>query len=150
MEVILLEDVSNLGRRGQEVRVRPGYARNYLLPQGMALEATHANRAFFEGQRKKIDARLAQEREDATRVAGQIANVRVVIKRRVGETETLYGSVSSSDVAERLEAKGITVDRRRIEMPEGGPIKTLGDHKVAIHLHAEVTAELTVSVEPEE
>lgn len=150
MEVILLDDVHNLGRRGEEVRVKPGYARNYLLPQGKALTASAANRAYFQQQRKKIDARLAAEREDATRIAGQIANVRVVLKRRVGESETLYGSVTASDIAEQLEAKGISIDRRKLELPDGGPIKNLGDHKVGIHLHPEVTAELVVSVEPEE
>ena len=144
MRVILLSDQRSLGRRGQEVEVKPGFARNYLLPQGLALESNKANRAYFEQQRAKIDARHTREREAAAEIAATIAGISLTIAKRVGDSGTLYGSVTASAVAEALEEKGVTVDRRRIDL-EGG-IKTIGEHKVAIDLHPEVIAELTVNV----
>lgn len=144
MQVILLSDQRNLGKRGTVVDVKPGYARNYLVPQGLALEATHANKMYFEQQRKKIDARHTRERDAAAAIAAELASVKVSIAKRVGENEVLYGSVTAADIAEALEKKGITVDKRRIDL-EGG-IKRLGDHPVRIDLHPEVTAEVTVSV----
>jgi large subunit ribosomal protein L9 len=150
MEIILLEDVRNLGQRGEVVTVKPGYARNFLLPRGSALEANRANIAYFEQQRKKIDARHAREREAAMEIAGAIAGVKLSIAKRVGESETLYGSVTNAEIAEELLHKGIEVDRRRIIIGTGHGIKTLGDHVVTIELHPDVTAELQVSVVPEE
>ena len=150
MEVILLRDVRRLGERGQVVRVKPGYARNYLLPQGFGLEATVANRAFFDSQRKKIDARHATEKADATAIAATISAIEISIAKRVGERDTLYGSVTSSDIAERLEDKGVTVNRRRIDLGGVPGLKTLGEHTVAIDLHPEVVAELTVTVVAQE
>jgi len=147
VKVILLSDQRHLGKRGQVVEVKPGFARNYLLPQGMALEATHANISYFEQQRVKIDARHVQEREAAAAIAKQLAGLKITIPKRVGETETLYGSVTAGDVADALAAKGFEVDRRRIDL-EGG-IKTVGDHPVRVELHPEVIAEVTVSVVPE-
>ncbi|HVS04421.1 MAG TPA: 50S ribosomal protein L9 [Thermoanaerobaculia bacterium] len=147
MRVILLSDLRQ-GRRGQEVEVKPGFARNYLLPQGMAVEATDGNRKWFESQRKKIDARAAKERDEAAAVAAEIGGIRLEITKRVGETETLYGSVTATEVGEALAAKGIDVDRRKIDVHGG--IKTVGDHQVLVHLHPDVTAELTVTVVPEE
>jgi large subunit ribosomal protein L9 len=148
VKVILLSDQSHLGKRGELVDVKPGHGRNYLLPQGIALEATRANIAHFEQQRAKYDARHAQERAAAQEVANRLANVRLEIAKRVGETDTLYGSVTSTEVAELLEKKGVTVDRRRIDL-EGG-IKTLGDHEVRIELHQDVVATVTVTVVREE
>ncbi len=148
MQVILLKDQRNLGRRGQEVAVKPGYGRNFLIPQGVALEATRANKALFEQQRHKIDARHTRERDAAAEVAAAIAGLRIAITKRVGETGTLYGSVTSMEIAAALEAKGITIDRRKIELEAG--LKSLGDLKVAIDLHPEVMAELTVTVVAEE
>lgn len=148
MKVILLDDLRHSGKRGQVVEVKAGFARNYLLPQGLALPATEGNLKVVQQQRKKIDARVAQEREAALRVAGELTGVKVTIAKRVGETQTLYGSVTAGDIAEALAAKGIEVDRRRIDL-EGG-IKTLGDHPVRIELHADVVAEVTVAVVPEE
>ena len=148
MKVILLSDQRALGKRGETVEVKPGYGRNYLLPQGIALEATPSNLKLFEQQRKKIDARHAKERDAAQEFASHLSGLQVTIPKRVGETGTLYGSVTAGDVAEALEAKGVTVDRRRIDL-EGG-IKTLGDHPVRVDLHSEVTAEITVSVVAEE
>ncbi len=144
MKVILLSDQRHLGKRGELVDVKPGYGRNYLLPQGLALEATHANVISFEQQRTKIDARHAQERAAAEVIAAKMGDLRLEIPKRVGETDTLYGSVTASEVAELLERKGFATDRRRIDL-EGG-IKTLGDHKVRIELHPEVIAEVTVTV----
>lgn len=147
MRVILLREIRHTGKRGQEVEVKPGYARNYLVPQGLAIEATNANRKWFEHQKKKIDARIAKEREEAAAIAGQLAGLRIEIAKRVGETETLYGSVTATEIAESLEAKGVAVDRRKIDV--GGGIKTLGDHVVHVFLHPEVTADLTVTVVPQ-
>jgi large subunit ribosomal protein L9 len=147
MRVILLNDLRHKGKRGQEVEVKPGFARNFLLPQGLAVEATDANRKWFASQRKKIDARAAKEREDAVQVAGSIAGARVEITKRVGETGTLYGSVTASEIADALAAKGIEVDRRKFDM--GAGIKSIGDHRVNLFLHPEVTAELLVTVLPE-
>ena len=148
MKVILLNDLRHKGKRGQEVDVKPGFARNYLLPQGQAVEATDANRKWFESQRKKIDLRIAQERDEAVRASGAIANTRVEIHKRVGDTGTLYGSVTAHEIADALAAKGIEIDRRKIDL--GAGIKTIGDHRVPIHLHTDVAAELLVTVLPEE
>lgn len=146
MEVILLQDMRQLGRRGEVVRVKPGYARNYLLPQGIALAKSRANLAFFEQQRKKIDAAHAKEREEAAAIAAQLAGLKVTISKRVGESETLYGSVTAAEVAEMLARKGVTVDKRKIDLGVAHGLKTLGDHTVSIDLHPDVVAEVTVSV----
>ena len=148
MKVILLSDIRQRGKRGEVVDVKPGYARNFLLPQGMALVATPGNMKFFEQQKKKIDAKHDQARDAAAPIAAQLAGLTVTIGKRVGETQTLYGSVTAAEVAEALKAKGVEVDRRRLDL-EGG-IKTLGDHKVRIELHPEVIAEVTVTVVAEE
>jgi large subunit ribosomal protein L9 len=148
VRVILLSDQRHLGKRGEVVDVKPGHGRNYLVPQGLALEATHANVKYFEQQRVKIDAQHAKERDAAAAIAKTMEGLRVEIPKRVGETGTLYGSVTAGDVAEVLEKKGFIVDRRRIDL-EGG-IKTLGDHPVRVELHPEVIAEVTVAVVAEE
>jgi len=148
MRVILMRDVLHTGKRGEIIDVKPGYARNFLIPQGMALEDTSGNRSYFEQQKKKIDARHARERDEALGVAEQIDGLQLTIAKLVGESETLYGSVTATEVADLLEEKGITVDRRRIDL-EGG-IKTLGEHPVRIELHPEVIAEVMVNVVVEE
>lgn len=148
MEVILLKDRRHLGTRGEVVKVKPGYARNYLLPHGIALEATPGNIRYFEQMRGKIDAVHAKERDEAQAIADRMEGLRIEIAKRVGETETLYGSVTATEIADRLEEKGFEVDRRRIDL-EGG-IKSLGDHEVRINLHAEVLAKVTLTVVPEE
>lgn len=144
MKVILLNDQRHLGKRGEIVDVKPGYGRNFLLPQGLAMQATPGNIKVFEQQRAKFDARHAKERDAAQEIANKMAGLRIEIPKRVGETDTLYGSVTAGDVAEALEKKGFTVDRRRLDL-EGG-IKTLGDHSVRVELHPEVVAEVTVAV----
>jgi large subunit ribosomal protein L9 len=148
VRVILLSDQRHLGKRGEVVDVKPGFGRNYLVPQGLALEATHANTKYFEQQRAKFDAQHAKERDSASQIAKTMEGLRVEIAKRVGETGTLYGSVTAGDVAEALDKKGFVVDRRRIDL-EGG-IKSLGDHPVRIELHPEVIAEVTVAVVAEE
>lgn len=150
MQVILLEDTRHLGKRGQQVKVKPGFARNYLIPQGIALEATAGNIAYFAHQKAKIDARHAKKIEEARAIAEQIEALRIAIAKRVGDKDTLYGSVTTAEIADRLKAKGYTVDKRRIELEGGHGIKTLGEHVVKIDLHPEVVAELTVSVVAEE
>jgi large subunit ribosomal protein L9 len=144
LRVILLSDQRHLGKRGEVVDVKPGFGRNYLVPQGMALEASHANIKYFEQQRTKIDAQHAKERDAAAEIGAKLSGLRLEVPKRVGDTGTLYGSVTAGDVAELLEKKGFSVDRRRIDL-EGG-IKSLGDHSVRVELHPEVVAEVTVSV----
>lgn len=148
MKVILLSDLRHQGRRGEIVEVRPGYSRNYLIPQGLALPASEANLRRFQRERKKIDAKHAAERQTAAELAARIAGVRVILAKRATEANTLYGSVTATEIAGALAAKGIEIDRRRIDL--AGGIKHLGDHTVRIDLHSEVIAELTVSVEPAE
>ena len=148
MRVILMQDVQHTGRRGEIIDVKPGYARNYLMPNGLALEANPGNLKVFEQQRRKIDLRHQKERDEAAAVAADMAGIKLTIAKRVAETETLYGSVTAAEVAEALEAKGITIDKRRIDL-EGG-IKTLGQHPVRIDLHSEVVAEILVDVVAEE
>ena len=148
MQVILMQDVLHTGKRGEIVNVKPGYARNFLIPKGYAMEATPGNQKYFEQQRKKIDARHAKERDAAQEVANAIAELRLKIAKRVSEAETLYGSVTAGEINELLHEKGVEVDRRRIDL-EGG-IKTLGEHRVRIELHPDVVAEVTVTVEAEE
>ncbi len=148
MRVILLEDVRHQGKRGTIIDVKPGYARNFLIPQGMALLASEGNLKYFEQLRKKLDAKHLKAQEVAE-VAAQVINGLVItVKKRVDENGTLYGSVTATEIAEGLEAQGVEIDRRRIDL-EGG-IKSLGDHPVRVEYHADVTAEFTVRVEVEE
>jgi large subunit ribosomal protein L9 len=144
MEVILRETVDNLGKRGEVVKVADGYARNYLLPRKLALPATEGNRKHVERERKIVEVREAEEKGQADAIAARIAAVDITIARRVGETEALYGSVTSGDIADYLKAKGFEIDRRKLILPE--PIKTLGEHDVPLKLHREVTLPLKVKV----
>jgi len=148
MKVILLADLRHRGRRGQVVDVKPGYARNFLLPQGLALEATDGNLRVFEHEKKKIEARHAAERDAASDVATRIAEARVELRKRAMETGSLYGSVTASEIVESLAAQGVEVDRRQIDL--AGGIKSLGEHVVRVDLHSEVVAELAVVVVAEE
>lgn len=148
IEVILKEHVEHLGRRGEIVKVAPGYARNYLLPRNLALAVTAGNKRQIERERAKADARDAAERLEAEALKSRLELVEVAIARRVGENETLYGSVTSADVAEALAARDLTIDRRKIQVPE--PLKTLGDHVVPVRLHPGVVADVTVKIVPAE
>ncbi|MCM2269145.1 MAG: 50S ribosomal protein L9 [Thermoanaerobaculia bacterium] len=148
MKVILLADLRHRGRRGQVVEVKPGYARNFLLPQGLALEATAGNLKVFEHERKKIEARHAAERQSAAEVAARIAGVKIALRKRATETGALYGSVTASEIVEALARNGVEVDRRQVDL--AGGIKSVGDHVARIDLHSEVVAEVAVTVEAEE
>jgi large subunit ribosomal protein L9 len=144
IELILKEDVEHLGHSGDIVRVAPGFARNYLLPRKLALQVTEGNKRQIEHMKKVAAQRAAEERAAAGTLAQRISAVVCVIARRVGETETLYGSVTSADIADVLAAQGIEIDRRKIQLPE--PIKHLGDFQVPIRLHRDVTAQVAVQV----
>ena len=146
MEVILREHVENLGERGQVVKVADGYARNYLLPRKLALPATPANMKVVERQRKIAEAREAAERSDAQSLAGRLTQVELVMERRVGENETLYGSVTAADIAQGLAEKGFEVDKRRIHLDE--PIKQIGETAVPVKLYRDVVAQVRVKVVP--
>jgi large subunit ribosomal protein L9 len=144
MDVILRDHVENVGRRGEVVKVADGYARNYLLPRKLALVATPGNLKQVERERVKLDAKEAEEKSAADAIATRMAALTVVISRKVGETEALYGSVTSADIAESLAQQGFEVDKRRIGLRE--PIKRLGEQTVPIKLHREVTVQLPVRV----
>jgi large subunit ribosomal protein L9 len=148
IEVILKDHVEHLGRRGEIVKVAAGYARNYLLPRKLALAVTAENKRQIERERAKAEARDAEELRESEGLKGKLEAVEVTIARRVGENDTLYGSVTSSDIAEALAARDLVVDRRRIQLAE--PLKTLGTHPVAVKLHREVTAQVSVKVVPAE
>src|SRR4051794_2875317 len=137
MEVILRDHVENLGRRGEIVKVADGYARNYLLPRKLALPVTAGNKKHVERERKNMESREAEEKGQAEGIAARLAAIDISIARRVGDTEQLYGSVTGSDIADFLKAKGFEIDRRKLILPE--PIKTLGNHNVPLKLHREVT-----------
>jgi large subunit ribosomal protein L9 len=147
MEVILREDVDKLGRRGDVVKVAEGYGRNFLLPRGLAMAVSDANKAMIAKERKAHDARLAKEKAEHEAVAQRIASLRFVAPRKVGENDVLYGSVTSGDIGEFLKAKGIEIDKRKVSLDE--PIKKLGEHEVKIKLHPEVVATLRLLVSKE-
>jgi len=144
MEVILREHVDNLGRRGEIVKVADGYARNYLLPRKLALLVTEGNKRQIERERAKFDAKEAEEKKVADAMAARLATVELVIPRRVGETEALYGSVTTADIADALAAKGFEIDRRRLQLAD--PIKKVSEVDVPVKLHREVTATIKVKV----
>src|SRR5262245_57789914 len=144
MEVILREHVDNLGRRGDVVKVAAGYARNYLLPRKLALAVTEANKRQIERERQAAEARELEEKTQAEAFAQRLSQAEVVIPRRVGENDTLYGSVTSADIAQALTSKGFDIEKRKIQLPE--PIKALGESSVGIKLHREVVAHVTVKV----
>ena len=147
MEVILREDVDKLGRRGDVVKVAEGYGRNFLLPRGLALAVSDANKAMIAKERKAHELRAAKEKADFESVAQRVASLRFIAPRKVGEHDVLYGSVTSGDIAEFLKAKGIDIDKRKIQLDE--PIKKLGEHEVSVKLHPEVSATLRVLVTKE-
>lgn len=144
MKVILRTDVENLGKLGELVEVRPGYGRNFLLPQGFAMLATPANLKVFELERKKLEAKTQALRGAAATLAEKIAASGVIIAMRVGDNDKLYGSVTSNMIADALYEKGVEIDRRRILLD--APIRTLGEYAIRVRLHADVVAELALSV----
>jgi large subunit ribosomal protein L9 len=146
MKVILADDVRGLGHRGDTVTVKPGYARNYLFPQQFAYEATEANTRRIAEQKKKYDERVLQQKAGAEEVSRQMEGLTITIIKKAGEEGILYGSVTPSEIADALAARGIQVDRRRVEVAE--PIKRVGRHSVHVRLHRDVTVVLTVDVQP--
>jgi large subunit ribosomal protein L9 len=144
MEVILREDIRTLGKAGELVRVKPGYARNYLLPQGLAYEATEGNRKRILAETKARATRLSAERHEAEAEAARLGAVALTFTRKAGEGDKLFGSITAQDIAVGLLEKGHDVDRRKIELDQ--PIKSVGSHTVKIRLHPEVHAEVQVSV----
>ena len=148
MEVILRDHVEHLGRRGEIVKVADGYARNYLLPRKLALPVTDSNRKWVERERKIVEAKESEERGAAEAIATRLAAIEVVVLRKVGETEQLYGSVSNQDIADVLKEKGFDIDRRKILLPDA--IKALGEFAVPVKLHRDVTAQLKVLVNRDE
>jgi len=144
MEVILREHVDNLGRRGDVVKVAHGYARNYLLPRKLALAVTENNKRQIEREKKLAEARDAEEKSQADAIAARLGQFEVEIVRRVGEHNTLYGSVTSADIAHALQAKGFDIDKRKIQLPD--PLKALGETSVPVKIHRDVTAQVKVKV----
>ena len=144
MKVVLRDDVHGIGKRGDIVDVSDGYARNYLLPQKLALPATAGNKKHVERERKIMETREAEEKAQASAMASRLAAIDISIARRVGETDQLYGSVTAADITEHLKAKGFEIDRRKLILPE--PIKAIGEFDVPLKLHREVTVPLKVKV----
>ena len=144
VEVILKEHVENLGQRGEIVKVASGYARNYLFPRQLALAVTDENKKHVERERVKAEAKEAEELKGARALASTLEGLDIAIARRVGENDTLYGSVTTGDIADALAARDVTIDRRKIQLAD--PLKSLGEHAVPVKLHREVTANLKVRI----
>ena len=148
MQIILQEDVEKLGTRGQLVEVAEGYARNFLLPRKLALEANANNMKRLEKMRATFAKKEAVEKEAAQTLAGLLADVSLEVTRKAGDNDQLFGSVTSADVSEALAAKGFTIDKRKISLVD--PIKVVGDYEIPIKLHREVTATIKLAVKKEE
>lgn len=144
MEMILREDVKSLGKAGDVVRVKPGYGRNYLLPKGLAYEATEGNKKRIAAESKARGVRSDADRAEAQSQADRLSGTELTLTGKAGEEGKLFGSITTADLAEALAARGFTVDKRRIELDH--PIKTLGDHTVGVRLHADVRADVRVHV----
>ncbi len=147
LEVILREDIKTLGKAGEMVRVKPGYARNYLLPQGLAYEATEGNKKRIAAESKARGVKQEAEKTAATKVANSLGALTVTITGKAGEGDRLFGSITANDIADALAAQGHQIDKRKIDLDH--PIKSLGEHTVMLRLHPEVQAEIKVSVTPE-
>ena len=148
MEIILREDVDKLGARGQVVKVAPGYARNFLLPKRLAVQATEANKKIVEQERQAHLRKEAKAKGEAEDLAKLMAKVTVTIAQKAGENDQLFGSVTSKDIVDALAGQNYNIDRRRVQLDE--PIKQLGEYKVPVRLHKEVTVEVKVVVAKEE
>lgn len=149
MEIILLENVRNLGKFGAKVKVAKGYGRNFLIPQGKAVPATKDNLARFEAKRSELEKAAQKRFEDATERAAEINAVQLIISARAGEEGKLYGSIGTIEIAEAFKYKGLSVARNEIRLPDG-PLRELGEFMIDVQLHAEVVAKTKVKVIPEE
>jgi len=147
MEIILKEDVEKVGKAGEKARVATGYARNYLIPQGLAIKATERALKDIEDHMKRRAKRLAEEKADAEKMAEALSLLKLEFTRKAGEEGKLFGSVTASEIGKEVVAKGFNIDKRKVLLDV--PVKQLGEHKVPIKLHPEVTAEITVEVLPE-
>jgi large subunit ribosomal protein L9 len=144
IEIILREDVQHLGKAGEVVKVKDGYARNFLLPQGLAYPASEANKKKIAFEATRIATQRAGEKADAETEAARLAAVQLTFEMKVGEEDKLYGSVTAADIQRKLEEAGIHVDKRKIDLPE--PIRALGEFRVGLKIHPEVRPEITVTV----
>ena len=144
MEVILRQDIDSLGKTGDLVKVKAGYARNYLLPKGLAFEATDGNRKRIAAESRARTARQSAERAEAASLAAKLNGVRVTLTGKAGEGDRLFGSITAQDIADALDRQGFSIDRRKIDLEH--PIKSLGAHRVTIRIHLDVSAEVQVSV----
>lgn len=144
MEVILLERIEKLGQMGDVVNVKPGYARNYLLPRKKALRASEASRAVFQEQRAQLEAENLKNRQEAEGIATEVNGRTIIIVRQASDSDQLYGSVTTRDIANGITESGVTIDRRQVILPN--PIKTVGMHSVRINLHPEVTTEIVANI----
>jgi large subunit ribosomal protein L9 len=149
MEVILLEQVENLGGIGDKVKVKPGYGRNYLIPQGKATPATPDNVAAFEARRAELEAKAATELAEAQQRAEKVSELKLIMRVKAGSEGKLFGSIGTIDIADAASAAGVELARSEIRLPEG-PIRVIGEHTVEIHLHTDVNVEVPVVVEAEE
>lgn len=147
MEIILRDHVDNLGKRGEVVKVADGYARNYLLPRKLALPATEANKERIARERKIVEAKEGEERGAAEAIADRLAALDLTISRKVGDNDTMFGSVTSGDIADLLKEKGFDIDRRKILLPDA--IRTIGESHVPVKLHRDVTAQLKLTIAKE-
>ena len=147
IEVILREDVHSLGKAGDLVRVKPGYARNFLLPKGFAYQATEGNKKRIAAEAKSRSARLAADKVEAEALAGVLGGIPITLARKVGEGDRLFGSITAQDIADALAAAGHEVDKRKIDLES--PVKSIGEHVVPIKLHPEVVADIHLTVVPE-
>jgi len=147
MEVILREDVQSLGKAGQLVKVKPGYARNFLLPRGLAFEATPGNKKRIEAEAKARDTKANAEKAASEQLAARLGSITLAMRGKAGEEGKLFGSITAQDIAEALAAEGFSVDKRKLELEH--PIKTVGFHSVTVRLQPEVHAEVRVNVVPE-
>jgi len=150
VEVILLDKVENLGGLGDKVKVRSGYGRNFLIPQGKAVPATAGNLAEFEKRRAELEAQIADELKKAESRKAELEGQRFEVRARAGEEGKLFGSVGTTDVVDALKAAGIEVERREVRMPDTGPIHELGEFEIGIHLHSDVDTTVTIAVVAEE
>ena len=144
MEVILRDHVDHVGNRGDVVKVADGYARNYLLPRNLALPATEANKKWIARERKIAEAREGEERGTAEALADRLAALDLTVSRKVGDNDTMYGSVTNADIADLLKQKGFDVDRRKILLPD--PLRSIGESHVPVKLHRDVTAQLKITI----
>jgi len=145
MKIILTDEVRGLGHRGDLVEVKNGYARNFLLPQGLAFLANQANKRRLEEEKKSYDAKVLREKAVSEEVARKMEGMRLTLVKKAGEGDVLYGSVTTADIADALAEKGIQVDRRRVELEE--PIKRLGEHQVHVKLHRDVSVPVIIEVQ---